>query len=319
MEVPVYLINGFLESGKTSFITTTLEDSEFTNGDKILVISCEEGEVEYDEAALAKKKIYVEYVDSREAFTNDFLEDLNIKHHPDKVIVELNGVWQMSDFLEMDIPAGWTTVQIITLVDGSTFINYVNNMRSLIMEQIKYSDTIIFNRCSADTKKLDIRRIVKPVNRKAQLIYETEDGIDLGEEEEEELPFDVSGDTVVIEDDDFGLWYLDALDYPKKYLDKTIKFKAMFYKDKKMPADSFVPGRFAMQCCADDIAFIGFISRVPSTYAGFLSSHQDRQWINVEAKLRVEFKREYKGKGPVLYVTKLEDAAPADEEIVYFT
>jgi hypothetical protein len=33
----------------------------------------------------------------------------------------------------------------------------------------------------------------------------------------------------------------------------------------------------------------------------------------------VEFRREYRGKGPVLYVTKLEDSVPAEEEIAYFT
>ena len=319
MDIPVYLINGFLESGKTSFIKTTLEDPDFTNGDRILLLVCEEGEEEYDEKALAKKNIFVSYVESREAFTKEFLETQNREYHPDKVIVELNGVWQMSDFLEMDIPKGWSTVQIITLVDASTFTNYVNNMRSLIMEQIKYSDTIIFNRCTEDTKKLDIRRTVKPVNRKAQLIYESAEGIEMNDDEEEELPFDISGDTVVIEDDDFGLWYLDALDNGKKYEGKTIKFKAMFYKDKKMPSDGMVPGRFAMQCCANDIAFIGFPSRVTSDCLGFLDTHKDRDWIYVEAKLKVEFKREYRGRGPVLYINRLEDAQPAEEEIVYFT
>lgn len=319
MEVPVYLINGFLESGKTSFIQTTLADPEFVNGDRILLLVCEEGEVEYDELAYAKKNIFIVNVDSREDFTKDFLNNCNREYHPDKVIVELNGVWKMSDFLEMDVPKGWVTVQIITLVDSSTFLNYVNNMRSLIMEQIKYSDTIIFNRCTADTSKLTIRRTVKPVNRKAQLIYEAEDGLDMDDDEEDELPFDTSGDTIVIEDDDFGLWYLDALDNAKKYEGKKVKFKAMFYRDRKMANDAFVPGRFAMQCCANDIAFIGFPSRIPSTYASFFTNHKDRDWIYVEAKLKVEFKREYRGRGPVLYVTKLEDASPAEEEIVYFT
>ncbi len=319
LDIPVYMINGFLESGKTTFIKTTLEDEEFINGDRILLIVCEEGEEEYDEAKLNKKNIFIENVESREEFSKDFLNKVNAEYHPDKVIVELNGVWQMADFLDMDVPKGWTMVQIITLVDASTFMNYVSNMRSMMMEQIKYSDTIIFNRCKADTKKLDIRRTVKPVNRKAQLIYEAEDGIDMNQEEEDELPFDVSADRIELHDDDFGLWYLDALDYAKKYEGKTMCFKAMFYRDKKMPMDTFVPGRFAMQCCANDIGFIGFTSRIPSAYADFLAKHQNRDWIYVEAKLKVEFRREYRGRGPVLYVTKLEDSAPADEEIVYFT
>ena len=100
---------------------------------------------------------------------------------------------------------------------------------------------------------------------------------------------------------------------------KKIKFKAMFYKDPKMGKDTFVPGRFAMQCCANDIGFIGFSARIPSYYADFLASHNNRDWIYVEADIKIEFRREYRGKGPVLYVTKLEDSVPAEEEIVYFT
>ena len=319
MEIPVYMINGFLESGKTSFIKTTLEDPEFINGDRILVIACEEGEEEYDEEKFKKKNIYTEYIEEREDYTPEKLAELNAEYHPDKVIMELNGVWNMAEILNTKMPADWMMAQLITMVDGSTFMNYVNNMRSMIMEQIKYSDTIIFNRCSSATKKNDIRRIIKPVNRKAQIIYESIDGTDMSAEEEEELPFDVNADPIVIEDDDFGLWYLDILDFPKKYNGKRICFKAMFYKDPKMSKDTFVPGRFAMQCCANDIGFIGFTSRIPSFYAAFLEEHKNRDWIYVEAKIKIEFRREYRGKGPVLYVTKLEDSVPAEEEIVYFT
>ena len=62
MDIPVYLINGFLESGKTTFIKTTLEDPEFINGDRILLIACEEGEEEYDEDKFRKKNIYFSFI-----------------------------------------------------------------------------------------------------------------------------------------------------------------------------------------------------------------------------------------------------------------
>ena len=51
LEVPVYLITGFLESGKTSFLQEIFESGEFADGEKGLLISCEEGEVELDEKA----------------------------------------------------------------------------------------------------------------------------------------------------------------------------------------------------------------------------------------------------------------------------
>ena len=47
MEIPVYLFTGFLESGKTTFIQETLEDSGFNMGERTLLLLCEEGEEEY--------------------------------------------------------------------------------------------------------------------------------------------------------------------------------------------------------------------------------------------------------------------------------
>lgn len=50
-DVPVYLITGFLESGKTQFLDFTIHQSYFQIPDKTLLILCEEGEEEYDEEA----------------------------------------------------------------------------------------------------------------------------------------------------------------------------------------------------------------------------------------------------------------------------
>lgn len=49
-DMPVYLFTGFLESGKTSFIDETLADKRFNNGQRTLLLVCEEGEAEYDES-----------------------------------------------------------------------------------------------------------------------------------------------------------------------------------------------------------------------------------------------------------------------------
>ena len=49
--VPIYLITGFLESGKTSFLSFTLQQDYFRTEGKTLLILCEEGEEEYDEDA----------------------------------------------------------------------------------------------------------------------------------------------------------------------------------------------------------------------------------------------------------------------------
>lgn len=43
--IPLYLINGFLEAGKTTFLEDVLLNGDFADGQKTLLILCEEGEV----------------------------------------------------------------------------------------------------------------------------------------------------------------------------------------------------------------------------------------------------------------------------------
>ena len=318
MDVPVYLINGFIESGKTSFIRTTFEDPEFINTSRTLLILCEEGLEEYDVDAYKKKNIDVVFATDMGGLDPHYLNELNSTYRPDKVVVELNGMWKMEDVLEVDTPVGWITVQMITLINGETFDSYINNMRSLIIEELKYSDTIIVNRCENIDRKF-VRRTIKPVNRKASILYETNDGMEAGGSEEDELPYDINQKHIDIEDDDFGLFYLDVMDNTKKYDGKEISFKAQYYRNQGMPKDTFAPGRFAMQCCANDIGFIGIVSRITSTYKDFFATHNDRDWIRVTGTVKNQFCREYRGKGPVLYVSELRDSEPAAEDIVYFT
>lgn len=51
-EIPVYVFTGFMDSGKTTLIKETLFENDFGGGDKTLILCCEDGDVEYDEAKL---------------------------------------------------------------------------------------------------------------------------------------------------------------------------------------------------------------------------------------------------------------------------
>ena len=46
IRVPIYLVTGFLESGKTTFLDFTLQQEYFAIDGKTLLILCEEGEEE---------------------------------------------------------------------------------------------------------------------------------------------------------------------------------------------------------------------------------------------------------------------------------
>ena len=88
LEVPVYVITGFLESGKTSFIRDVLQSPDFADGEKTLVLLCEEGEEEYDERELDRHNIYIERVEKEEDLAPSNLEALHRKYKPKRVFIE---------------------------------------------------------------------------------------------------------------------------------------------------------------------------------------------------------------------------------------
>ena len=124
-DVPVYLITGYLESGKTQFLDFTIHQSYFQIPDKTLLILCEEGEEEYDAEALKQHNTDVEIIESEEDLTPERLAAMEILYQPERVIIEYNGMWLVSRFEEMEKPEGWAVEQHITWVDASTFQVYM--------------------------------------------------------------------------------------------------------------------------------------------------------------------------------------------------
>ena len=98
---PVYIINGFLESGKTEFISFTLDQPYFQVRGKTLLILCEEGEEEYDEALLRRTRTELELIEEEEAFNTAHLLELEKKYRPERIIVEYNGMWNYGAALSL--------------------------------------------------------------------------------------------------------------------------------------------------------------------------------------------------------------------------
>lgn len=309
--IGVYLFTGFMDSGKTTLIKETLVENGFEIESKNLIIVCEDGDEEYDEEKLKTMNTSVVFVENKEDFTKEFMDKCVRDYWPDNIFIEYNGTWEVADFAEEVLPESCELVQVLTTVDATTFENYLTNMRTMMMEQLFLSDVVIFNRSDENTPKIKFRTAVKTNNRRAQIVYERKDGtID---ETPEPLPYDMSKDFLEITDMDYGVWFIDAQENPKKYDGKTVKFLALVYNPDKMKKGVFVPGRFAMTCCIEDVQFIGFKAKYDKS-----KEIPHKSWIWVTAEMKTEFAMEYKGKGPVLYVKEIEKAEKPEDELVYF-
>ena len=312
VRVPVYLVNGFLEGGKTSFLRFTVAQEYFDIDEPTLLILCEEGEEEYDLRELADHDTRLEIVEDQEHFNEGFLQKLEEIYQPGRVLIEYNGMWQTGRLHQMELPEGWEIVQQITTIDASTCQVYMNNMKSLFMDMVRDSELVIFNRCTPELPLASFRRNIKAVNQRSEIIFEDEKG-ELDNIFEEEMPFDLDAPVVDIPLEGYGIWYLDALEHTDRYLGKTLRFRAQVMKDRRIGHGIFVPGRMAMACCEEDTSFIGFICK--SDQAETL---RNGQWITLTAKLAEEYARAYRAKGPVLYAESIEEADPLPDDMVFF-
>ena len=309
--VMVYLMTGFLDSGKTQFLKFTLGQDYFQIDGKTLLILCEEGEEEYNPMEMLKYGVVIEKIEDQEDLTEEYLEELNRKHEPERVVVEYNGMWKVSDFESMKLPDGWEIEQKLTTVDASTFQMYLTNLKPLFVEMVRGAELVLFNRCE-DLKPLPgYRRSVKVVSPQAEVIFEDEEG-EIENIFEDDVPYDLKAPVIQIAREDYGIWYVDMMENPDRYKGKTVEFTAKVLKPRSFPSKVFLPGRMAMTCCVDDTTFLGYVCR--SSYAPKLKAGQ---WITVRAKVRYANVSVYQGEGPVLEAENIEPAEPI-EELVYF-
>lgn len=314
MELPVFLITGFLESGKTSFILDTIQDRQFNRGKKTLIIACEDGEVEYEEKILKSAKAVVEFIEDEDDFNEEYLNSLVAKHKPSQILIEFNGMWSLRN-MAVKAPKDWMFYQIFMFMDHSKFEVYMNNMRQLLSDNISIADILVFNRCdksSIDKKRL--RRTTKALNPRIEMMFEYNDGtVEQGFQGDDEMPFDVNADPIDVIHDDFGLWYIDIMSNAPRYKGKNMRVRGMVYRASNIPDGYFVISRRAMTCCADDIAVIGILVKSPEG-----KNFESGEWVEVCGSVIAEKHDAYKGQGPVIVANTIVPTEKAESELVYF-
>lgn len=309
-EIPVYLILGFLDSGKTSFLNHVLEDGFAAEG-KTLLLCCEEGEEEYDPGVPGD--ITIVRLQEEEKINLPYFKWLEATHQPDQVIIEFNGMWDIGNLADQALPSEWLLYQIITVAEAATFDLYVKNMGALMMEKLKFSDLIVFNRTNEEHRAALRRRNLRMVNPRAEIILEDEAGNSEPYNDGTLSAFDLNVELLEVDDEKYGFWYVELMDNPELYEGKQVRYKAMMLKGDELEG-YFAPGRFAMVCCEEDVAFLGVPCR-----GGDLSPWKNRQWVEITARVHVEPSHAYQGEaGPVLHVSEIRKAEPPKEEMIQF-
>lgn len=171
---------------------------------------------------------------------------------------------------------------------------------------------IIFNRCDGIQDLSSYKRNVKAVNPKAEVVFEDSNG-EINQIMEDDLPYDLKAEVLKLDDYGYGIWYLDSMENLERYIGKTVEFTAMVLLPESFPKGHFVPGRMAMTCCADDMAFLGYVCEYADT-----ESLTQKEWVKVRAKVAKEYWEDYRGEGPVLHAVSVEKAKAPKNEVISF-
>ncbi|MBE5772450.1 MAG: GTPase [Clostridiales bacterium] len=312
MNAPVYIVTGFLDSGKTTFIQEMITDEGFSEGERTLLLCCEEGEVEYDAQMLKDNNTVLYTFEDMDELAGDKLVQLDKEYRPERVIIEYNSTWLMETLYSAKKPKNWDLAQIICLVDSNTYEIYLKNMRQFMADGLKEADLVIFNRSNDETPKSSYRRSVLGLNNSVRLFFENTDGTTDDGVSEEDLPYDVKADVIEIADTDFGIFYLDALEHPDRYDGKKIHARGRAFRMEDMPKNCYVFGRHVMTCCADDIGGIGFLCKYKDV------PPQTNDWIFLTANVEASFSPMHGCDAIILIEEKCEPAGEPEEELVYF-
>lgn len=308
--VPIYMITGFLESGKTTLGLTVLENERFTNGGTCLIIQCEEGEVEYDQERLKKNKGVLVSLEDPEELTTAKLARLETEYKPSCVIMEYNNMWGLERLDELRLPRLWGWAQVVTTADATTLASYMTNMRKLLTDPMKTADMIYVNRCGEQFDKSSWRRQLRALNPGCSILFENLDGSVEDGVTDEDLPYDMTAPIIEVKDEQFGILYMDSTEHPERYDGKRLRMVGQAYRKKEFPPGFYYFGREAMTCCAADMQAIGWVckgDRTPDNKTFFTLTARGKKVISPDGRTAL-----------MLYEESTERAKAPREEYVSF-
>ena len=312
MEIPVYLFTGFLEAGKTKFITETLHDPNFNDKSRpYLLICCEEGEEEYDPAEMPEN-VKLASFDEEQMLTPDRISAMQKRAGAEIIVIEYNGMWSL-DSIYNALPENFKVFQEIFIADSTTILNYNANMRQLVVDKLSSAEMVVFNRYSEAVDKMALHKLVRGVSRRANICYEDLSGELAFDDIQDPLPYDLNAANVVINDEDFAIFYRDMTEEPEKYFGKTLTFKGIVALDKSLPSGQFAIGRHVMTCCVDDISFSGLVCNFDRDV-----TVKTGEWVMITAKIRIEAHKLYGSEGPVLYATDVAMTSEPKQPVATF-
>ena len=297
--IPVTLVRGLLEAGKTTWIRETLQKAPVPPGERLLLIACEEGLEEWDETP----GVTAVLLDGEAELDRTYFTELEARHRPTAVLIECNAMWRAVGFA---MPRWWRVVRTVALLDGSMLPVQLGNLRAYLGPMLARCDEIHVNRLTVPEQLRACKASLRPLLDRPEAVYlHCRDG-EYGLEDVPDLvPYDLERAVVPIAPEHFVYWFYDCRDHPGRYEGKIVALEGTVKKAPHLPPGVFALGRVAVTCCEADMQFLGYLGRYDA-----IDAVAQFAWVAVEAKITYRYLRQYGGTAPFLEVLRLTETPP---------
>lgn len=200
--INVYVVSGFLGSGKTTFIQKLLSEHKF---EKVMLLENEFGEASVD-GAFFDKSLKVKEINngciccSLQGDFKDALEDIEEMGVTD-LLIEPSGVGKLSEIIDViKSDEDFRIVSHICIVDVKTAKKYHNNFKEYFDDQVRAANAIILSHIDvADEEKVHSTiELIRSINDEAFISNKSINDYSI----EELLDIIVSGGEILPEIDD---------------------------------------------------------------------------------------------------------------------
>ncbi len=309
-DIPVYVINGFIGSGKTTYINKAIAKDFFYKRGSTLILSFEQGEQEYDCQMLQKHNTSIEYYEGGQSVAA-FCEKMIEQYQPDRLYLETNCMMEelwpvINDF---------KVVFCLCFISGESLEMLYRSLRNYLSRMVADANMVIFNRCEKE-ELAAYATTFQLLNPKADYLWQSA----MGYSEQAFgiiLPFDLNQQHFDIDETIYPNWYLDGLDNPDHYQDREMEFDCQLRIEQYKDETIYRLGRLVMTCCLADISFLGFKVSYPEN-EGFLKDCHDGIWLHVVTKGDIVVDK-YRQSSLQLKIVKLEKIAPCENKVIGIT
>lgn len=304
MDIPVYMITGFLFGGKTTFLRTWLCSAQFRDR-RVLLLLCEEGAETPCAQAAPGCTVTIRALREPHELTAETLRELQRQTTADTVVVEYNGMWPV-EALYRALPDGWALREKCCCEDASMLPYYLQNMREQLAAHVRSCSTVRLNRCGPQDDRAALYRALRGLTQMAAIEFALENGqtVCYGEEEYNLSP--AAGRAVPVPMADFPALVRSLQRHPEAYQGTVIRVTGQrLYA----PAhyDGCLFGCLTLTYSVRDMDFV-CLKCVPAEVGPAAA----QGWVTLTARLDV------RGGEPVLSVLACAPAAPPDVQFAVY-